>query len=89
MRKTVHPWRWIALGLGGTLIAGTQVMIGYIEGFRVVEGDLLRPSYWRRQLRALGLLCLTIVPMLAVVVLTVFGKQTRAWLMLRDAARAA
>ena len=38
---------------------------GYMEGFRIIEGDLLSPSYWRRQLRALGLLCLTIVPMLA------------------------
>ena len=79
VRRAVHPWRWIALGLGGTLLAGTQVMIGYIEGFRVIEGDLIQPSYWRRQGRALGLLCLTIVPMLAVVVLTVFGKQIRTW----------
>jgi membrane protein len=58
-----------------------QTMIGYMEGFRVIEGDLLEPGYWRRQARALGLLCLTIVPMLAVVVLTVFGKQARAWMM--------
>ena len=45
VRKTVHPWRWIALGLGGTLIAGTQVMVGYMEGFRVIEGDLIQPGY--------------------------------------------
>jgi len=83
VRKTIHTWRWMVLGLGGTLITGTQVMVGYIEGFRVIEGDLLRPGYWRRQARALLLLCLTIVPMLLVVTLTVFGKQTRAWLMLR------
>jgi len=82
VRRAANPWRWIALGLGGTLIAGTQVMVGYMEGFRVIEGDLLRQGYWLRQLRALVLLCLTIVPMLAVVVLTVFGRQTRAWLML-------
>jgi membrane protein len=81
VRKTVHPWRWILLGLGGTLLAGMQTMIGYMEGFRVIEGDLLEPDYWRRQARALVLLCLTIVPMLAVVVLTVFGKQARAWVM--------
>ncbi len=81
VRKTVHPWRWILLGLGGTLLAGMQTMIGYMEAFRVIEGDLLEPGYWRRQARALGLLCLTIVPMLAVVVLTVFGKQARAWVM--------
>jgi membrane protein len=79
VRKTIHPWTWFYLGLGGTLLAGTQVMIGYMEGFRIIEGDLLRPGYWRRQLRALGLLCLTIVPMLCVVVLTVFGKQARTW----------
>lgn len=79
VRRTVHPWRWFALGLAGTLLAGTQVMVGFMEGFRVIEGDLLRPGYWSRQLRALGLLCLTIVPMLAVVVLTVFGKQVRSW----------
>lgn len=82
VRKTVNPWRWILLGLGGTLLAGTQVMVGYIEGFRVIEGDVIEPRYWCRQLRALGLLCVTIVPMLAVVILTVFGKQTRRWLML-------
>ncbi|MDE3169846.1 MAG: YihY/virulence factor BrkB family protein [Acidobacteriota bacterium] len=83
VRRTVHPDRWIWLGLVGTLIAGTQVIVGYMEGFRSIEGDLTRPSYWRRQIRALALVCLTIVPMLTVVVLTVFGKQTRAWLMQR------
>jgi membrane protein len=82
VRRAVHPGRWIWLGLGGTLIAGTQVMVGYMEGFRSIEGDLTRPAYWLRQFRALVLLCVTIVPMLAVVVLTVFGKQTRHWLIL-------
>ena len=80
VRKNPHPMRWMLLGLGGTLFAGTQVMLGFIEGFRVIEGDLLRPSYWRLNLRALLLMCLTIVPILAVVVLTVFGKQVRPWL---------
>jgi membrane protein len=79
VRRAGHPARWILLGLGGTLLAGTQVMVGFMEGFRVIEGDLLQPSYWRRQSRALSLLCLTIVPMLAVVVLTVFGRQVRSW----------
>jgi membrane protein len=82
VRRVLRPWRWMLFGLFGTLFAGTQVMVGYMEGFRIIEGDLLGPSYWRKQLRALGLLCLTIVPMLAVVVLTVYGKQTREWIML-------
>jgi membrane protein len=80
VRPALHPWRWILLGMGGTLIAGTQVMVGYIEGFRLIEGDLFRPTYLQRQLRALILVCLTIIPMLAVVVLTVFGKGMRAWI---------
>jgi len=78
VRRTVHPWTWFLLGLIGTLLAGSQVMLGFMEGFRLIEGDLIRPNFWRRQWRALGLLCLTIVPMLSVVVLTVFGKQYRS-----------
>ena len=85
VRRAVHPLRWIVLGLGGTMLAGTQTMVGLMEGFRVIEGDLLEPSYWRRQARALGLLCITIVPMLAVVVLTVFVKQLRPWLLQKTA----
>jgi len=80
VRKGVHPWKWMSLGLAGTLIAGSQVMVGYIEGFRIIEGDLIRPSYWRLHLRALILLCLTFAPSLAVILMTVFGKQVRAWL---------
>ncbi len=80
VRKGQHPWKWVLLGLGGTLLAGTQVMVGFIEGFRIIEGDLARPGYWRVHLRALLLLLLTIAPTIIVVVLTVFGKQLRAWL---------
>ena len=82
VRRVLRPWRWMFLGLLGTLLAGTQVMAGYMEGFRIIEGDLLGPTYWRRQVRALGLLCLTIVPMLSVALLTVYGRQIRQWLML-------
>jgi membrane protein len=80
LRRGSHPMRWIYLGLGGTLIAGSQVMMGFIEGFRLIEGDPIPLRYWRRQFRALGLLLLTIVPILAVTALTVFGKPFRAWL---------
>jgi membrane protein len=82
VRRVMRPWRWMILGLLGTLLAGTQVMAGYMEGFRIIEGDLLGHTYWRRQVRALVLLCVTIVPMISVVVLTVYGRQLREWLML-------
>ena len=80
VRKGEHPWKWFLLGLGGTLLAGSQVMVGFIEGFRIIEGDPLRGGYWRVHLRALLLLLLTIAPTVVVVILTVFGKQARACL---------
>lgn len=80
VRRGVHTGRWISLGLGGVLIAGTQVMAGYIEGFHMIEGDPVRHSYWRVHLRGFLLICLTMIPSMAVVILTVFGKQVRGWL---------
>jgi membrane protein len=77
VRKGQHPWKWFLLGLAGTLLAGSQVMVGFMEAFRNIEGDEIRPTYWRGHLRALLLLVLTLVPALIVVALTVFGKQAR------------
>jgi membrane protein len=74
-----HPWKLIWFGLAGTLLVGTQVMIGLMEGFWIACGDCERPSFGVRYLRALVLLCLTIAPWLATVVLTVFGRQVRTW----------
>jgi membrane protein len=79
-RRGIHPWKWMSLGMAGTLLAGSQVMVGLLEGFRTVDGDSLRPSVWRVYLRGMVLLTITFVPFLAVVVLTVFGKQARGWL---------
>lgn len=83
VRRGTHVWRWIWLGAGGTLIAGSQVMVGYIEAFRMIERDPVRLGYWHRQFRAFLLLCITLIPSLAVIVMTVFGKQARAWLIHR------
>jgi membrane protein len=78
VRKGQHPWKWFLLGLAGTLLAGSQVMVGFMEAFRNIEGDNIRPTYWAGHLRALFLLVLTLLPALIVVGLTVFGKQARA-----------
>src|SRR3990172_1980950 len=70
------------LGLVGTLLAGTQVMTGLMEGFRIAYRRSFqeRLPFWRQQGRAFLLLCLTILPWLLAVVLTVFGRQSRAWM---------
>ncbi len=78
-RRVSHPWRWVFLGLGGTLLAGTQAMKLLVSGFHIVHDEPEPPGFWIRQGRALLLLVATIVPWLASVVLTVFGKQLRAW----------
>src|SRR6202046_1819287 len=53
------------------------------EGFRIIEGDLIQKGYLRTHGRALALLVLTSVPSLSVIILTVFGKQVRGWLILQ------
>ena len=75
-----HPrqsWEWISLGLGGTLLAGTQMMKLLMEGFRMIYGDKERPSPVSLHVRALLLLTATIVPSILIVNLVVFGRQVR------------
>src|SRR5574337_1293966 len=79
-RHSEHPWRWALLGLGGTLLAGTQAMKLMMDGFQLAHGDESRPGWWSRQGRALLLVCATLVPFLASVVLALFGKQLRTWM---------
>jgi len=80
VRRHAHSWDWILLGLGGLLIAGTQVLIGLMQGFRVVENAEKPHSYVRLQLRAMLLLCITIGPWIAFEILTVFARPARQWI---------
>jgi len=48
--------KWALVGLGGTLLAGTQVMRLLMEGIHTIYGDRDRPGFFTRQLRALLLL---------------------------------
>jgi len=76
-----HPWRWVLLGLGGTLLAGTQMMKLMMEGFRMVYGDRQRQGFLSLNLRALLLLSATLVPSVLTVNLIVFGRQVRGWML--------
>jgi len=74
-----HPVKWGVLGLAGTLLAGTQVMVGLLEGVRMVSrGD--SPGYWRQQWRGLLLLFVSVGPWFVTVAFTVFGRQVRIWM---------
>jgi membrane protein len=76
-RNSTQSWQWILLGLGGTLLAGTQMMKLLMEGFRMVYGDQNRPGSVSRHVRALLLLSATIVPSILIVNLVVFGRTVR------------
>jgi membrane protein len=76
-RNSTQSWQWILLGLGGTLLAGTQMMKLLMEGFRMVYGDQKQPDGVSKHVRALLLLSATIVPSIVIVNLVVFGRQVR------------
>jgi membrane protein len=80
-RSDLHRWRWVLLGLIGTLLAGAQMMKLLMEGFRMVYQDRDREDFLGRHLRALLLLSVTLVPSVLTVNLIVFGRQVRGWML--------
>ena len=78
--SNTSPMQLMMLGLWGTFLIGAQVMTGLMEGFRLVYGIRERPGFWRQQARALLLLAVTLGPFLATVLVTVFGRQVRGWM---------
>src|ERR1700694_1679404 len=52
IKRGPEAWKWALLGLGGTLLAGTQVMRLLMEGIQTIYGDRERPGCWGGPLRA-------------------------------------
>jgi membrane protein len=77
VKRGPDAWKWALLGLGGMLLAGTQVMKLLMEGIHIIYGDRERPGFFARQLRALTLLVLTFAPLLLAAILGVFGRPLR------------
>jgi YihY family inner membrane protein len=77
VQRGPEAWKWALVGLGGTLLAGTQVMKLLMEGIHTIYGDRERPGFLARQLRALALLILTIAPLLVAAIFGVFGRPLR------------
>jgi membrane protein len=80
VKRGPEAWKWALVGLGGTLLAGTQVMRLLMEGIQTIYGDRERPGFFARQVRALALLILTFAPLLIAATLGVFGRPLRQWL---------
>src|SRR5246127_4535520 len=85
VKRGPDAWKWALVGLGGTLLAGTQVMKLLMEGIHIIYGDRERPGFFGRQLRALALLVLVIAPLIVAAILGVFGRPLRRWLALEFA----
>jgi len=73
----LQSWQLISLGLGGTVLAGTQMMKLLMEGFRTVYGDGDELGVVNKHVRALLLLTATILPSILIVNLVVFGRTVR------------
>src|SRR5438067_8660271 len=79
IKRGPQAWKWALVGGTGTVLAGAQVMKLLMEGIHIIYADRERPSFLRRQIRAVLLLLLTIAPLLAAAILGVFGKPLRRW----------
>jgi membrane protein len=79
-RQEASALEWIAIGLIGTLLVGMRLMNVLMEGFHQVSRDTAIPSFVSRMWRSVVLLCLTIFPWLTLVMLTIFGAETRKWM---------
>jgi membrane protein len=80
IKRGPEAWKIALVGWAGTLLAGTQVMKLVMQGIHTIYGDNERLSFFRRQLRAMLLLLVTIAPLLAAAILGVFGRPLRRWL---------
>jgi len=70
----------LTVGAVGTVLLGTQVMSGFLTGFRRVYRDKAEYSFLGDQIRGLFLLVVSVIPLLAVSLLTVFGQPVRRWM---------
>lgn len=75
-----HPERLLVVGAVGTVLLGSQLMFSLSRIFCSMYDREERRGFWRRQLLAVAMVFVTIVPWVAVSVLVVFSKFVRAWL---------
>lgn len=73
------PVKWILLGAGGTIFAGSGAMGCLMQGFRVVQRVQPSDGFWKEQLRALALVGVTFLPWLVSALILVFGRQLNEW----------
>jgi membrane protein len=78
-KRGPEVWRFAVLGWVGSLVGGTQVMKLLMDGVHLIYGDEEKLGFFRRQLRGLVLLLITMAPILVAGILGVFGRPLRHW----------
>jgi membrane protein len=67
-------------GALGTIMLGSQLMFSLNRIFASIYGREEQRGFWWKQLRAVAMVLVTIIPWVAVSLLVVFGKYLRSWL---------
>src|SRR6266699_1743466 len=80
VRRGPDAWKIAALGWTGTLLAGSQVMKLVMQGIHIIYGDTEKCGVLHRQVRGLGLLMVTIAPLLGAAILGILGRPLRRWI---------
>ena len=80
VHQGASPLKWSLFGFFGTLLVGTQVMAGMLQGVQLVHNLQTLGGWWKQQVRGLFLLLVCTGPWVITVAFTVFGQQVRGWM---------
>jgi len=79
---SAQPIKLLLLGFLGTVFLGSGFMMSLNGAFAGIYGSAETRPFWRRQLIAMSMVLVTVVPWVLVTVLVMFGKHVRALLLL-------
>lgn len=80
LKLSQYPNRLLIVGALGTLMLGSQLMFALNRSFAAVFEAEDPRGFGMRQLRAFGMVAVTVIPWVAVSLLLVFARVVRSWL---------
>lgn len=79
---SAQPIKLLLIGFLGTVLFGSGLMLALNRAFTEIYQAKENRKFWQRQLLAMGMVLVTVVPWVLVTLLIMFGKQVRTWLLL-------
>lgn len=80
LQLSKYPSRLLLAGGIGTILLGSQLMFSLSRIFASIYESEQTAGFWRKQLQAVSMVVVTIIPWVAVSLLVVFGRNVRSWL---------